>query len=104
MLKHWFDVVLLRGWAYGNGGNALRDKCCLWVATAGGDENSYSPAGMHGQPFENFIPPIEQTARFCGMNWQAPFVTYGAHEVSDAAITLAAKNFRARLMAFSVKP
>ena len=104
MLKHWFDVVLLRGWAYGKGGDALRGKQCLWVASAGGDENSYSPDGMHGQPFENFIPPIEQTARFCGMTWQAPIVLYGAHVVSDATIALAAKNFRARLIALSEKP
>ena len=34
MLKHWFDVVLLRGWAYGKEGNALRGKRCLWAAEA----------------------------------------------------------------------
>ena len=37
MLKHWFDVVLLRGFAYGDGGTALAGKPCLWVPTAGGD-------------------------------------------------------------------
>src|SRR5262245_51490007 len=40
LLKHWFDKVLARGWAYGEGGTALRGKTCLWVTTTGGDEHA----------------------------------------------------------------
>ena len=101
MLKHWFDVVLLRGWAYGKEGNALRGKPCLWVVSAGGDENSYSRDGMHEQPFEKFVPPIEQTARFCGMKWQTPIVLHGAHEVNDVELSAATQIFRARLIEWS---
>ena len=100
MLKHWFDVVLARGWAYGHDGNALRGKHCLWVVSTGGDEAAYSATGMHQQPFENFIPAIEQTARFCGMHWEAPLAVHGAHQVSDAAIADAGQQFRARLDAW----
>ena len=100
MLKHWFDVVLLRGWAYGKEGTALRGKPCLWVTTTGGDAVAYSPGGMHEQPFENFAHPIEQTARFCGMTWEEPLVVHGAHLVSDAELTTAAQQFRARLVAW----
>jgi len=74
LLKHWFDQVLVHGWAYGEGGNALRGKRCLWVTTTGGDEAAYSATGMHEQPFANFAPPIEETARFCGMHWESPVV------------------------------
>ena len=35
LLKHWFDQVLVRGWAYGQGGTALHGKDCLWVTTTG---------------------------------------------------------------------
>ena len=98
MLKHWFDVVLARGWAYGKDGNALRGKHCLWAVSTGGDAESYSGTGMHEQSFEKFVPPIEQTARFCGMEWQAPIVLHGAHEVSDAEIAAAAEHFRVRLL------
>lgn len=98
MLKHWFDVVLLRGWAYGKGGTALRGKRCLWVVSTGGDEDSYSATGMHALPFENFSPPIEQTARFCGMTWQRPIAVHGAHLISDAELGTAAGSFRARLL------
>jgi glutathione-regulated potassium-efflux system ancillary protein KefF len=101
ILKHWFDVVLLRGWAYGKDGEALHGKQCLWVVSAGGDEASYSAEGMHQQPFEKFVSPIEQTARFCGMTWLTPIVLHGAHIVSDDDIDSAAKNFRARLLALS---
>ena len=98
MLKHWFDVVLLRGWAYGAGGVALHGKQCLWAVSAGGDKESYSTKGMHQQPFENFIAPIEQTARFCGMQWHEPMIVHGAHTVGDAELAALADNFRSRLL------
>ena len=98
MLKHWFDVVLLRGWAYGDNGVALRGKKCLWVVSAGGDEAAYSSSGLHEQPFENFVPPIEQTARFCGMDWQLPMVVHGAHAMSDTKLAAVAEAFRQRLL------
>ena len=100
MLKHWFDVVLLRGWAYGTDGAALQGKPCLWVASAGGDQESYSAEGIHSLPFEKYIAPIEQTARFCGMQWQQPITLHGSHSVSDADIQAAAAEFRARLQAW----
>lgn len=103
LLKHWFDVVLLRGWAYGKEGDALHGKNCLWVVSTGGDAGSYSVSGMHALPFEEFVAPIRQTARFCGMAWQTPIVLHGAHEVSDAEIVLAAANFRAQLVAWNEK-
>ena len=101
LLKHWFDVVLLRGWAYGKDGIALRGKACLWVPTPGGDAAAYSATGLHAQPFENFIHSIEQTARFCGMTWEEPLVVHGAHKVSDSDIAAAAQQFRARLVAWT---
>ena len=104
MLKHWFDVVLLRGWAYGNDGTVLRGKRCLWVVSAGGDEQSYSADGMHEQPFENFVAPIEQTARFCGMKWQPPIVLHGAHAVSDAELATAVERFHTRLLELTHAP
>jgi glutathione-regulated potassium-efflux system ancillary protein KefF len=86
LLKHWFDQVLVHGWAYGEGGNTLRGKRCLWVATTGGDEAAYSAAGMHEQAFANFIPPLQETARFCGMQWETPVILHGAHLIEDTAL------------------
>ena len=101
LLKHWFELVLARGWAYGKDGTALRGKRCLWVATTGGDETTYSPDGMHEQPFANFIAPVEQTARFCGMEWLEPMLVTAAHRVSDDDLAAAAATYRSRIAALT---
>jgi glutathione-regulated potassium-efflux system ancillary protein KefF len=98
LLKHWFDRVLVRGFAYGDGGTVLRGKRCLWVTTTGGDGAAFSPAGIHGHPFRDFEPVVEQTARFCGMRWEPPLILHGAHLVSDAALDQDAKRYRLRLL------
>jgi len=97
MLKHWFDVVLLRGWAYGEGGDALQGKHCLWVTTTGGRTSSFAESGVHELPFEDFVAPIRQTARFCGMAWESPMTLHGAHLISDDEIASAALALRDRL-------
>lgn len=99
LLKHWFDKVLARGWAYGEGGTALQGKRCLWVTTTGGDEHAFSADGMHAHPFGSFVPVVEQTARFCGMQWQKPIVVYGAHRVSREVLEHAAERYRDRMQA-----
>ena len=98
LLKHWFDKVLVKGWAYGSGGDALEGKPCLWVPTTGGDEHAYSEAGRHHHPFTSFSPVVEQTARYCGMQWLEPFVVHGAHLIDDASLDARAEALRARLM------
>ena len=97
LLKHWFDQVLIRGWAYGKDANGLRGKDCLWVVTAGGDEDAFDDGGRHGKPFPAFTPVVEQTARYCGMTWLEPFVVEGAHVISDDELQAAASRLRARL-------
>lgn len=89
LMKHWFDQVLTHGWAYGHGSNALHGKTAWWVASAGGNEAAYGPGGAHMRPFADYVPPIEHTARFCGMQWLPPFVVHGGHscttqQVADA--------------------
>lgn len=97
LLKHWFDKVLLRGWAYGDGGDALKGKRCLWVTTTGGEPESYGPDGMHRLPFPHYVPPVEQTARFCQMRWEAPLILHGSHRVDDEELREAAREYRSRL-------
>lgn len=97
LLKLWFEKVLARGFAYGEGGRALAGKRCLWAVTTGGDELAYTEEGIHERPFEEFVPPVEQTARFCGMEWEDPFVVHGSHKVSPATLDAHARRYRARL-------
>lgn len=97
LLKHFFDKVLTRGYAYGNGGRALAGKPCLWVATTGGDTAAYAEGALHARPFADYVPPIEQTARFCGMLWQAPIIVHGVHQLSPAELAARCEDYRARL-------
>jgi glutathione-regulated potassium-efflux system ancillary protein KefF len=97
LMKHWFEEVLVRGFAYGPDGSVLRGKDVLWAVTTGGDDAAYGAQGRHRHPFEDFVPAVEQTARYCGMNWLAPFVVKGAHEVDAAALGASGRELRARL-------
>jgi glutathione-regulated potassium-efflux system ancillary protein KefF len=101
LLKHWFDKVLSRGWAYGDGGTALRGKRCLWVTSTGGGPEAFTPAGMHAFPFESFVPAVQQTARFCGMVWEEPLVLHAAHHVSGVDLDLHVQRYRERLQALA---
>ena len=97
LLKHWFEKVLSRGWAYGEGGDALRGKRCLWVTTTGGELDAYRPEGMHHLPFPDYTPPVEQTARFCQMSWEPPLTLHGSHRISDGELAGFASTYRQRL-------
>ncbi|MEJ7730416.1 MAG: glutathione-regulated potassium-efflux system oxidoreductase KefF [Polyangiaceae bacterium] len=101
LLKHWFDKVLSRGWAYGEGGTALCGKRCLWVTSTGAGAEAFTAAGMHAFPFESFVPAVQQTARFCGMVWEEPLVLHAAHHVSGTDLDAHVQQYRERLQALA---
>lgn len=94
IFKHFQDTVLVRGFAYGPGGSALQGKDLLLVTSTGGDVASYGHGGVHAHPFSQFLLPIEQTARFCGMNFLQPLAVHGGHGVPRAAIAAQAVRYR----------
>ena len=94
LLKEWFDVVLQYGWAYGGGGNALVGKRARTVLTTGGSKEAYCAEGHNGYPVEELLRPVEQTARLCGMSWEAPLVFYGALHLNDRDLEAAAETYR----------
>jgi glutathione-regulated potassium-efflux system ancillary protein KefF len=100
LLKLWFDEVLARGFAYGDGGSALRGKPLLWVTTTGSEQAQYNADGRHGQPFADLTRHVEQTARYCGMAWQDPIVVHAAHRRADA-LAQQARQYRERLTAWT---
>ena len=104
LLKHWFDVVLLSGWAYGEGGTALRGKHCLWVATTGGSASSFAASGVHQLPFAEFEAPIRQTAKFCAMVWEPPLIVHDVNGVTQDEIAAGVQAFRERLSHWSPNP
>jgi glutathione-regulated potassium-efflux system ancillary protein KefF len=104
LLKLWFDKVLAYGFAYGDGAAVLRGKRCQWVVTSGGDDAAFADGGIHGHPFERFVAPIEQTARFCQMEWLPPLIVHGARRIDDASLLRASQTYRDRLTALAAEP
>jgi glutathione-regulated potassium-efflux system ancillary protein KefF len=101
LAKLWLDTVFVSGWAYGAGGTALAGKRFLWAVTTGGDEGTYAPDGAHRHPFGAFIAPMRQTAHYCGMRWEEPFILHGAHVIDDASLAAQATQYRERLVALA---
>lgn len=102
LLHLWIEKVLGNGWAYGPGGTAVQGKSALWVTTTGAPAEGYRPGGMHGHPFEVFVPAIAQTAVFCGMRWLPPLVVHGAHRISSASLAEASHRYRRALERLTV--
>jgi putative NADPH-quinone reductase len=86
LMKEWVDMVLEAGWAYGDGGTALRGKHHLLAVTTGSKADAYAEAGIHQWPFGAFLPPFRQTAQLCGMHWMPPLILHGAHQVPQAEV------------------
>jgi len=100
LMKEWVDLVLEAGWAYGEGGNALRGKTFWLVATTGGVEQQYQPGAYHGYVFDAFLPPFEMTARLCGMRWAPPLILHGSHQVANDTVREFVDHYTARLNDF----
>ena len=99
LLKQWIDEVFALGWAYGKDGDKLAGKSLQWVVTTGADFKAYAPDGPHGHPFDVFLAPMRQTARFCGMEWLDPIVVHDAH-ADRTQVAAMGQRYRQRLVDF----
>ncbi|ANN77671.1 glutathione-regulated potassium-efflux system oxidoreductase KefF [Bordetella flabilis] len=91
----WMDKVLQHGWAYGQGGDALRGKAVLWAVTTGGAADDFTRCtdtdlGVLGQP-------LRSAAELCGMRWQPPYALHGAATLDAERLDIAAARYRERL-------
>lgn len=100
LMKLWLDEVLTLGWAYGQGGTALRGKDLWLVATTGGTQETYSPQGYNRYFFDAFLPPYEQTATLCGLRFLPPLILHGAHAVSRQEFEAHVEVYRDRLASY----
>jgi len=100
IIKHWQDLVLERGFAYGPGGTALRGKTMLQAVSTGGPVASYRVEGAHGGPLIEYLRPFQQMARFTGMHPLPPLVIQGGLTATDAQISAHAARYRALLAGF----
>ena len=83
LLKQWIDLVLEYGWAHGKHGHNLTGKIIFNTVTAGGTRSAYAADAYNGFTLREFLAPLEQTARLCGMTYLPPFVVHGTYLLTD---------------------
>ena len=94
IIKQWEDLVLEHGWAYGANGTALHGKTMLSVVTTGGRESAYQEEGYNRYTMAEFLLPIAQTARLCGMTYLPPFLVHGTHRMTADEMQAHARDYR----------
>lgn len=99
LVKEYLDLVLTYGWAYGEGGTALRGKVLLQAISAGGSEEVYSTQGRNRFTVRQLLAPFDQTAFLCGMRYLAPHVIHGANQIASPAVIQPLAQRYARLLA-----
>ena len=104
LLKEWLDMVWLHGFAYGKGGEALKGKRLFVAATTGHPAESYHRRGEDRYSLDEFLRPLEQTAAFCGMTWETPFIVHNAVSKSATALKEEARRYRQRLISLVREP
>jgi len=92
ILKEWQDQVLQYGWAFGEGGTALRGKDFVSMVTCGGSTDVYSASGLHGVTLPELLRPLEATARLCGFRRHAPIILYSAQSLEESLLKTAAES------------
>jgi glutathione-regulated potassium-efflux system ancillary protein KefG len=100
ILKEWKDLVLEHGWAFGHEGTALRGKKIFCAITTGGSESAYQKDGFNRFTIREFLVPIEQTFRMCGMDYLPPFAVHGTHGITSSEIEKHAEDYRRTIEAF----
>lgn len=78
LLKEWIDLVLEYEFAYGPGGNSVKDKKLMSVITTGATKEAYTSEGYNKYSIREFLLPFEQTANLCQMQYLPPFVIHDA--------------------------
>ncbi len=96
LLKEWQDTVFSSGFAFGKG-NALAGKKFMLCVTTGVAQDSYSPAGRHGDVLCSYLAPFKQTASFCGMEVLESFTIQGTSELTEGEVAVAAQEYIMKL-------
>lgn len=101
LVKQWMDLVLEHGWAYGNDGRALEGKTLFCLVSAGGTSSAYRSEGRNRFTIREFLRPVEQTAKLCRMDYWAPYIVHGTHQLADSEIASHTAHYRELLSAIA---
>ncbi|SUO93415.1 NAD(P)H-dependent oxidoreductase [Suttonella ornithocola] len=94
ILKNWQDIVLEYGYAFGEGGKALKGKYFGVITSTGGRDYIF----QRGQGFRfavrDYLMPLESMANLCGMKYLPPFVIHDSRRIDEEKLDLYARNYR----------
>jgi glutathione-regulated potassium-efflux system ancillary protein KefG len=93
ILKQWEDLVLEHGWAYGSKGTKLVGKKMMNIITTGGTSQAYNRESLNRFTIREFLIPIEQTAKLCGMIYLPPYLIQGTHLFTKNEIEVQAAGY-----------
>lgn len=68
-MHKWMEEVFVHGFSHGSKGKALVGKKLLVSFTSGAPEDLYRTGGVQGYPVDDFLIPLKQFAKACGMEW-----------------------------------
>ena len=83
LLKEWLDLVFEHGFAYGSEGSALAGKTVIQVATCSTAREAFTKKGKYQNELRTLFSPFEQTTKFCGMVYLAPYGIFSAEDAAD---------------------
>ncbi|OBZ14746.1 NAD(P)H oxidoreductase [Bacillus sp. FJAT-27264] len=93
-LKKWLDEVLADGWAYGKGGDKLKDKKISLAVTAGIKSEDYSSTGRYNYTLSEVLRPFEVTILYTHADYRPFYAFYGAeHSPLDQEVDLSAQEY-----------
>lgn len=83
MLQHWSDEVLTENFAYGYGGNKLKDKELGLVLVIGMPEKEYQVGGREGFSLSALTTPYQAMAKKTQMHFLKPFLIFQFHYMKE---------------------
>jgi len=93
LLSDWQIAILKRGWAYGHGGRALRQKTFGIAFSTGSNGRDYTPEGRYGRTLDEITTPFELLAIHTGMHYLPAFTLTGVREKEDSDVAHSARAY-----------
>ncbi|MBV7532198.1 NAD(P)H-dependent oxidoreductase [Chitinophaga sp. sic0106] len=101
ILKGWFDRVYTNGFGYGTGqrygGGKLAGKKGMLLITTGGDVNTFTNRGIHGNIHDLLFPIHHGIMWYTGMAALPPFLVHSANHISETDVNKSIEELKERL-------
>lgn len=83
---------------YDQGGKQIEGKALYTIITAGNLKEAYHHDGSNKFTIEELLSPLQATANRCKLNWNKPFVVYGAMRLSQDEMTQYTSDYKEYLL------